>query len=543
MPITTSCPGCKSLFRLPDDLAGQEVRCQKCAQLFVVPIPKTGATDPSVVAPESPPAAAPSTAPPEEASSTAAQAPQTPVKDVLMTTLAAPNEEKPKPPPLPKTFVPPERPASVVGALVLLLLFLMALFGTGAFATIWIVTNLSPPLPITSGPPLHAGRDGNQNFEFGNAKDWQKDDRFFEDKRQALAPEPVNFGFDNKAIVNGWTDQAPFIDHGKWNQDGPYRLYRVRLQEATTYNFYVGANQFEPRLRVFDGEKLVADRSGQAPHDRLMVSYQPKRAGDYTLWITTRKRVVGNFTLIVAPESRGKSIPVDLTLQPSYTGQHALRLEDPLDSGASAIGPYRDYEVKFDADREYAISIASAMFRPVLRIDDNKPVVPHNNPVVQQNPNPFAPQIDHSFRPAINGKHRVRVTSEQFGTGVYVLKIEPRPFALQRIIAGLDDKGSFAEQRQLTATDPQRTGRGSYKEYLLVDLVKGKKYGIEMSLGDSPTALTLLDPENIEVKSVAGQKNASLTFVADYAGTYRLHVFAPLPKNRAEYSLRITTEP
>ena len=64
-----------------------------------------------------------------------------------------------------------------------------------------------------------------------------------------------------------------------------------------------------------------------------------------------------------------------------------------------------------------------------------------------------------------------------------------------------------------------------------------------MMLGDSPTALTLLDPENIEVKSVAGQKNASLTFVADYAGTYRLHVFAPLPKNRAEYSLRITTEP
>jgi predicted Zn finger-like uncharacterized protein len=147
MPITTSCPGCKSLFRLPEDLAGQEVRCQKCAQLFVVPMPITGATDPSVVAPEAPPAAPPSTAPPEEAPSAAAQAPQTPAEDVVMTTLAAPNEGKPKPPPVPKTFVPPERPASVVGALVLLLLFLMAIFGTGAFATIWIVTHLSPPLP------------------------------------------------------------------------------------------------------------------------------------------------------------------------------------------------------------------------------------------------------------------------------------------------------------------------------------------------------------------------------------------------------------
>src|SRR5260370_20643166 len=149
MPITTSCPGCKSLFRLPDDLAGQEVRCQKCAHVFVVPMPITGATEPSVVAPEAPPEAAP----PDVAPSAAAQAHKTPAEDGVMTTLAAPNEEKPKPPPVPQTFVPRERPASVVGALVLLLLVFMAMFGTGAFATIWIVTHLSPPLPATSGPP------------------------------------------------------------------------------------------------------------------------------------------------------------------------------------------------------------------------------------------------------------------------------------------------------------------------------------------------------------------------------------------------------
>jgi predicted Zn finger-like uncharacterized protein len=41
MPIATRCPGCKALFRLADDVAGKRVRCQKCSQLFVAPMPKS----------------------------------------------------------------------------------------------------------------------------------------------------------------------------------------------------------------------------------------------------------------------------------------------------------------------------------------------------------------------------------------------------------------------------------------------------------------------------------------------------------------------
>jgi predicted Zn finger-like uncharacterized protein len=37
MPISTTCPHCKAIFRLPEDLAGKKVRCQKCKELFVVP--------------------------------------------------------------------------------------------------------------------------------------------------------------------------------------------------------------------------------------------------------------------------------------------------------------------------------------------------------------------------------------------------------------------------------------------------------------------------------------------------------------------------
>ena len=55
MSINTTCPGCKSLFRLPEELAGKTVRCQKCAQLFVVPGPPAADPEPSAEAPEPPP--------------------------------------------------------------------------------------------------------------------------------------------------------------------------------------------------------------------------------------------------------------------------------------------------------------------------------------------------------------------------------------------------------------------------------------------------------------------------------------------------------
>src|ERR1051326_7425623 len=37
MLIATTCPQCKALFRLADDMAGKTVKCQKCQQMFVVP--------------------------------------------------------------------------------------------------------------------------------------------------------------------------------------------------------------------------------------------------------------------------------------------------------------------------------------------------------------------------------------------------------------------------------------------------------------------------------------------------------------------------
>jgi len=262
MLIASKCSGCQSEFRFPEDWAGTEVHCAKCGQTLIVPMPEAKSDE-----------------------------------TVVLATLAEPKEEKPKP------SMPAERSASVVGALALLLLFLMSLFGVGAFATIWIATHLGPPIRVTSAPPLHPIRDGKQIVDIG----------------------PPKFKIDEKRV-------------DKWPPFGPK---------------------------------------------------------------------------IVAP---------------------------------------------------------------------------------------------------------------------------------QTIIAALDRNGNFTEQRALAPSDPLLAGQQAYKVYL-VQLEAGKKYRIEMSLGETPTSLTLFDPNDNLFANTAGKKDASFSFVPNQAGVYRIHAAAPLPKDRAVYTLRITTEP
>lgn len=49
MPIATTCPKCQALFRLPDELAGRRVKCQKCAAVFEAPVAASDTTMPGVL--------------------------------------------------------------------------------------------------------------------------------------------------------------------------------------------------------------------------------------------------------------------------------------------------------------------------------------------------------------------------------------------------------------------------------------------------------------------------------------------------------------
>ena len=119
MSIETTCPGCKSLFQLPDDLAGETVRCEACGGTFEVP-----ASEPI---------------PTVEPIDDEAKA------DVVLATLVDPLPEATPPPPL-LARAAPDRPPSVLVTLVLMVLFVLGMAGVGAFATFWIVTHLGPAI-------------------------------------------------------------------------------------------------------------------------------------------------------------------------------------------------------------------------------------------------------------------------------------------------------------------------------------------------------------------------------------------------------------
>jgi predicted Zn finger-like uncharacterized protein len=66
MPISTNCPKCAALFRLPDELAGRRVKCQRCGQIFQAPAAgaPTAVSPSAPASPPSPPARPENPAPP-----------------------------------------------------------------------------------------------------------------------------------------------------------------------------------------------------------------------------------------------------------------------------------------------------------------------------------------------------------------------------------------------------------------------------------------------------------------------------------------------
>lgn len=123
MAISTFCLGCRSLLRLPDDLAGKQVRCQKCNQLFMVP---------GVLASGPPRPATPSAKPP-------------PRPEPMP--VAPPGVSPPSMPP-PRAVTPPPTPRKQSAPLD---------DGVPAVVLVEVPTRPTPP-PLEESKPTHAGR-------------------------------------------------------------------------------------------------------------------------------------------------------------------------------------------------------------------------------------------------------------------------------------------------------------------------------------------------------------------------------------------------
>jgi predicted Zn finger-like uncharacterized protein len=278
MAITTTCPGCKAIFRLPDELAGQSVRCQKCERMFVVPLPTVGQgmPMPSAAEAEAPVEIVEESLPLQEASASE------PVAVAPMPTLVEPIIEKK----LSEELVP-ERPPSRLWIAAAVGLFLFAFSATGAFAAIWVAKHLAPPPRIVLVPPLKETNRAELPFrDRKNFFDKQKDkDRFVQDGKDVVPIQPKRPLFDKDEAAKRVDQLKPLkrylvqLDaNGRFEEahaitasdpfelsapaHGPYREYIVTMSKGQTYRIEMASKQFPPMLSLFD------DQSKQLAHSK-----------------------------------------------------------------------------------------------------------------------------------------------------------------------------------------------------------------------------------------------------------------------------------
>lgn len=431
MSITTSCPSCKALFRLPENLAGQPVRCQKCEQIFTVPMLVTGVpAPPAPVAPE----------PPPEDFAPATIAEEEPKIDIVVEGKAK-KEESAKPPALPKNAavpkapaapLPPPRLAGLLWTLVPLALFLLGMIGAGGFAAIWVATHLGPPLRSAANPD-RIDRKGNVNdgaFDHKKQADGlvvaevKKDKGVVELKEaRPVVPAQIFVDFNNRGFVQDRTDLPAWVEHGKWGNDGPYRLYRIHLKQGLNYTF--GANGLAdqkgqgcaPRLRILDGDLVVADKTAVVFVDHVSLSYQPTRTGDHFVWITTAERLPGQFTINVGLTPT-KNILVVRDGKGRYDDERALDATDATEPNAVGGRPFKTYHLHLNAGETCKIDMSSKDFLSTLTLFDP------NGQRVESAVSMRNASVVHIARQG--GTYRIHAAATQSkDRGAYTLRISP----------------------------------------------------------------------------------------------------------------------
>jgi predicted Zn finger-like uncharacterized protein len=396
MPITTSCPGCNALFRLPETLAGKQVRCQKCGHQFLVPLVLTAGEMP----PAKQPAPVVAEKPPEPVQASAPPVPE-PEEELLEAKLVEPKEQAK---PAPVAPLPPESPPSVLWLTAALIFFVLAMLATGGAAGMWVSTHLESPARAMIVAPFH-GVNKNKDFGFGKEKVLQA--------MEAL-PEDL-FHDDGKTHIQVRL-QFPNGVGGRFGNDGPFRLYRLHLKEGTMYNVLVAAENAQPKLQIYDGDLLVAKAVAQFPANRVMLGYRATRTGEHLIFISTQNGDAVNITLKTAPEVRAPEQRVEFDAAGSATFNHALRIEDALDPNDKEFGPYREYVVRLEEGKAYQLRVRLVPFMPILRISDGV----RTDEIFGDDQTKI---IDHTYRAARTGDHRIRITSENAAIGPYTLDI------------------------------------------------------------------------------------------------------------------------
>jgi hypothetical protein len=363
MAISTLCPGCQSLFRFPDELAGKPVRCQKCGRPLMVPGVLVSAPPPvPPPAPKRAPRSEPvPPAPPAVTISQPPRAEQPPPAESVPSVVLVEVPVKPAPPPLPEDGepaaprqaeppAPPRRvtpstppplmggrerprrvnrsrnPKSTLAGVALALMALLFVGLLGASGITWLVTAISgarpgfvqqkqpQPFIIFGGPGGNLG-GGAPNGPFLNPG---PPGPKFDDTR-AIKVELKNGAFHGRTLLTDGDprDQAPRVAENIGGPPVPVpplpcKAFLVELEKGKKYTFEYKrlppiSNQFDPYLRIEDegGQRLIEfdDIIQGQDLDSRIDGWSPPKTGTYRVICTLYQKPLQQQPGFLAPDA------------------------------------------------------------------------------------------------------------------------------------------------------------------------------------------------------------------------------------------------
>jgi predicted Zn finger-like uncharacterized protein len=311
MLIATTCPNCKALFRLPDDMAGQKVKCQKCEHVFVVPKSSDNTMAPGMSVPKPPIDMEIEDAPPPQAAKVpmVTAAPPPPPKEEVKRRPKDDDDEPARPSRRkepsrsdrrPSRREPKESGPSGAGWTIVIVLFLgVALFtclGCTAGIGWWIYDSGQKKTPIAKGD-----KDKVKDIKDGEKKKID-DIKFDNNPPPQLKPGAiharlnVNGDFrDNNLLTR--LDPANIGGNRRW----PHKLYGLRLEANRSYQIDMMSNDFDAFLWMLDDANFVIasdDDGGDGLNSRIIIT--PQRTGVYYIEATSLGgRGAGQYTFMI----------------------------------------------------------------------------------------------------------------------------------------------------------------------------------------------------------------------------------------------------
>lgn len=581
MAIEATCPGCNEFFRLPDNLAGKQVCCQRCQKLWTVPTVSSPPEEPEAAEVAEEIIEATPTAPPP-----AAKAPAKPAAPAVAAK-NPPKAAKPKadpdvidavPAPKAKSKSKPAKPAapqksSNLGCLLAALaLFLMSMVGAGGAAAIVVVMKLNPA-PVGPGnkdlKDVVVKNDKDQPNDKVGDKDIIKDkinDKITDKDKADKGLEDKGIKDNRKDVLEKDKDQnqrdkdkddkrdkikdAEKDKDARKDKDGPpkpavlaktldskerhafadalqagKREYRVHMQFGKRYNFHVESKEFAPRLQLNDGAGIAVTRAGEKA---AFLSHVAVKTGEHTLIVSPQAaRNIGSFDFKFAQSTPDVPTSVVIGANAPFTAKDSLRIHDmvAIDWPGS---PIREYRMPVTVGTEYELTMEPIGHAGRLRVYEGAAIdAPNRNGDWAGEPG--AKKIDVVYKATFSGVVTITAASDDQTLGSYVLTVKRRAIAIVKDKApvrevAFDFAGKFHKDDLLDDNDPFEGRYGRSKVYL-IPMEAGQSYNIDQKSKEIDSFLSLLDPQGklvAEDNNGGGNYNSRLLFDAKTTGKYRL---------------------